>query len=89
MNALEGRRDMGENDISKPNGLKTAAADFLLMVSAGDIGEAYEMYVDIKGKHHNSFMPRGFEALRHAMEKAISSLRTSNSPSSIFWATAT
>jgi predicted SnoaL-like aldol condensation-catalyzing enzyme len=46
---------------------KQAAVDFLQMVVAGDIEKAYEKYVDMKGKHHNSFTPAGFPALQKGM----------------------
>jgi predicted SnoaL-like aldol condensation-catalyzing enzyme len=46
---------------------KHAAVQFLQMVVAGDIEEAYRKYVDMKGKHHNFFFPAGFPALQKAM----------------------
>ena len=46
---------------------KDAAVDFLKMVVAGKIDEAYAKYVDMKGKHHNIFTPAGMEALRKGM----------------------
>ncbi len=49
---------------------KKAAVDFLEMVIAGKIDEAYEKYVDTKGKHHNIFTPAGLAALRDGMKDA-------------------
>lgn len=46
---------------------KQAAVQFLQLVAAGHIDEAYRRYVDLRGKHHNPFFPAGFPALRKAM----------------------
>ncbi len=46
---------------------KDAATDFLQLVVAGRIEEAYRKHVDMNGKHHNPFFPAGFPALRKAM----------------------
>ena len=46
---------------------KSAAVEFLHMVIAGRIAEAYEKHVDMDGKHHNPFFPAGFSSLRDAM----------------------
>jgi len=51
---------------------KTAAVDFLEMVIAGKIDEAYEKYVDMSGKHHNLHTPTGLEAFREGMKSADS-----------------
>lgn len=50
---------MGEN--------KDNAIDFLKMVVAGKIDEAYTKHVDMKGKHHNVFTPAGMPALKKGM----------------------
>ncbi len=55
---------MTESDFS---GHKRAAVQFLQMVVAGQIEEAYAEYVDMQGKHHNPFFPAGFTALKHGM----------------------
>ncbi len=47
---------------------KEAATDFLKLVVAGRIEEAYRKHVDMNGKHHNPFFPAGMPALRKAME---------------------
>ncbi len=44
-----------------------AALDFLKMVVAGRIEQAYAKHVDMKGKHHNAYTPAGFEALKKGM----------------------
>lgn len=44
--------------------------DFLQKVVAGRIEEAYEKYVDLKGRHHNGFTPAGFPALKKGMMEA-------------------
>jgi predicted SnoaL-like aldol condensation-catalyzing enzyme len=44
-----------------------AAVQFLQLVVAGRIDEAYQKHVDMQGKHHNPFFPAGFPALRKAM----------------------
>ncbi len=55
---------MAENDIQAR---KQAAMQFLQLVVAGKIDEAYRKYVDLRGKHHNPFFPAGFPALKKAM----------------------
>ncbi len=47
---------------------KEMAVDFLELVVAGNIDEAYKKYVDMDGKHHNAFFPAGFPALQDAMK---------------------
>ncbi len=46
---------------------KQIAQEFLQMVVAGDIEQAYRKYADMQGKHHNFFFPAGFPALQKAM----------------------
>lgn len=48
---------------------KKAALQFLKLVVAGKIDEAYEKFVDINGRHHNTFFHAGFPALREAMKE--------------------
>ena len=58
------------NKMVKINAVKDNKQDaikFLRLVVKGDIEEAYEKYVDMKGKHHNAFFPAGFPALQKAM----------------------
>ncbi len=55
---------MAENDI---RARKQAAVQFLKIIVAGQIDEAYRRYVDLRGKHHNPFFPAGFPALKKAM----------------------
>jgi predicted SnoaL-like aldol condensation-catalyzing enzyme len=56
-------------DIPDPESRKQAAVEFLKMVVAGRIDEAYEKHVDLHGKHHNPFFAAGFPALQKAMEE--------------------
>jgi len=51
------------------NTRKQAAVEFLQLVVAGRIDEAYQKYVDMQGKHHNPYYPAGFPALKEAMIK--------------------
>ena len=44
------------------------ATDFLTMVIAGRIADAYQKYVDMQGKHHNVYFPAGFATLQKGME---------------------
>jgi predicted SnoaL-like aldol condensation-catalyzing enzyme len=44
-----------------------AAVQFLKLVTSGRIDEAYQRYVDMKGKHHNCYFPAGLPALKKAM----------------------
>jgi predicted SnoaL-like aldol condensation-catalyzing enzyme len=46
---------------------KQAAVQFLQLIVAGSIEEAYYKHVDMSGKHHNPFFPAGFPALKKAM----------------------
>lgn len=48
-------------------GHKNAALEFLRLVIAGRIDEAYQRHVDMRGKHHNLFFPAGFPALKKGM----------------------
>lgn len=56
-------------DTSSTQAHKQAAVQFLKLVVAGNIDEAYRKYVDTKGKHHNPFFPAGFPELQKAMEE--------------------
>ncbi len=58
----------GDNSHARPaDDHKRAAVQFLQMVVTGQIEGAYRQYVDIGGKHHNSFFAAGFRALRQGM----------------------
>jgi predicted SnoaL-like aldol condensation-catalyzing enzyme len=50
-------------------GRKQIAVEFLEMVGAGKIDDAYREYADPNGKHHNPFFAPGFTALREAMKE--------------------
>ncbi len=54
-----------ENDSSRVR--KDAAVDFLQLVVAGRIEEAYRKYVEMDGTHHNPHTPAGFQALKEGM----------------------
>ena len=49
------------------NTRKQAAVEFLQLVVAGRIDDAYTKHVDMRGKHHNPFYSAGFPALKKAM----------------------
>jgi predicted SnoaL-like aldol condensation-catalyzing enzyme len=53
-----------QNDIQAR---KQAAVEFLQLVERGEIEQAYQQYVDMRGKHHNPYFPAGFPALKQAM----------------------
>ncbi len=59
---------MTNSDTIRAN--KQAAVDFLQLVVAGRIEEAYQTHVDMQGKHHNPYFPAGFAALQQAMTEA-------------------
>ncbi len=59
--------DIGSSRFRSVQNRKEVAVKFLQLVVAGQIDEAYHEYVDLGGKHHNSFFPAGFPALRRAM----------------------
>lgn len=46
---------------------KQAAVDFLQLVIAGRIDQAYQKYVDMNGKHHNPWFEAGFVPLKKGM----------------------
>lgn len=46
-----------------------SATKFLALATSGKIDEAYQTYVDMSGKHHNTFTPAGFLALQGAMKE--------------------
>lgn len=46
---------------------KNVAVQFLQLVVAGRIDEAYQRHIDMEGKHHNPFFPAGFPALKKGM----------------------
>lgn len=46
---------------------KQAAVQFLQLVVEGRIDEAYQMHIDMNGKHHIPFFPAGFPALKMGM----------------------
>jgi predicted SnoaL-like aldol condensation-catalyzing enzyme len=46
---------------------KEAAVQFLQLVVAGHINEAYGQFVDMRGTHHNPHFRAGFSELRQAM----------------------
>lgn len=48
---------------------KEIAVQFLELVIASKIDEAYAEYVDMSGKHHNAYYPAGYETLREAMKE--------------------
>lgn len=45
---------------------KDAAVHFLQLLVAGRIEEAYALYVDMNGRHHNPFFAGNFAALKQA-----------------------
>ena len=49
--------------------LKDIASNFLHLVISGRIDEAYEKYIDIKGKHHNIYFQAGYSNLKDAMKE--------------------
>ena len=59
--------DNGPDLRSVLQGFKRSAVDFLQLVVAGRIDEAYRKHVNMQGKHHNPFFPAGFPALQKAM----------------------
>jgi|SRR5208337_2578141 len=48
---------------------REAALEFLNLVIAGEIDQAYRDFVSVNGKHHNVFFAAGFAALRQAMKE--------------------
>jgi len=52
---------------SQTEARRQAAKQFLQLVVAGQIDEAYQRHVDPSGKHHNPLFAEGFPALKKAM----------------------
>jgi predicted SnoaL-like aldol condensation-catalyzing enzyme len=48
---------------------KETAVKFLKSVVAGEIDKAYNEYVDLKGKHHNTYFQAGFPVLKEGMKE--------------------
>src|SRR4030065_813611 len=46
---------------------KESALDFLQLVIAGSIDEAYDNYVNMHGKHHNVYFSAEFASLKQGM----------------------
>jgi predicted SnoaL-like aldol condensation-catalyzing enzyme len=46
---------------------KERAVDFLQLVAAGNIEEAYHAYVNMHGKHHNMYYSADFASLKEGM----------------------
>ena len=46
---------------------KEIALDFLQLVMAGSIDEAYESYVNMHGRHHNVYFSAEFSSLKRGM----------------------
>jgi predicted SnoaL-like aldol condensation-catalyzing enzyme len=46
---------------------KESAVDFLQLVVAGSIDEAYDNYVNMHGKHHNMYFSAEFVSLKQGM----------------------
>jgi predicted SnoaL-like aldol condensation-catalyzing enzyme len=49
---------------------KDKAIHFLELIIAGKIDEAYELYIEVDGKHHNMYTPAGFGSLQEGMQAA-------------------
>ncbi|HEY1405257.1 MAG TPA: nuclear transport factor 2 family protein [Spirochaetota bacterium] len=49
---------------------KDTAVQFLELVVAGQIDDAFRQYVDMDGTHHNQYSGAGFPSLRQAMFEA-------------------
>lgn len=53
---------------SNPEQNKQSAVDFLQMIVAGKIDEAYQKYADMEGRHHNIFTKADFTELKQGMK---------------------
>ncbi len=70
-NMNQSRTKPGETSNSKTRKTshKQDALNFLEMVTAGEIDDAYLKFTATGGKHHNPFFQAGFDALREAMKE--------------------
>jgi predicted SnoaL-like aldol condensation-catalyzing enzyme len=55
--------------MSSPENNKEIAIKFLKLVVAGETDKAYNEFVDLKGKHHNTYFPAGFSVLKEGMKE--------------------
>lgn len=46
---------------------KEIAVDFLNLIAAGNIDEAYDSYVNMRGRHHNVYYAADFTSLKQGM----------------------
>ena len=57
-----------EKAFERPTDHKKIARQFMELVIAGKIDDAYKKYVSLNGKHHNAYFPKGFPELQAAMK---------------------
>lgn len=48
---------------------KASATGFLRLVAAGEVDEAYRLYIGARFRHHNPYFPGDAEALKAAMQE--------------------
>jgi predicted SnoaL-like aldol condensation-catalyzing enzyme len=58
-----------ETTYIQPTDHKQIACQFLELVIAGKIDNAFKKYVSSNGKHHNAYFREGFPVLREAMKE--------------------
>ena len=56
-------------DVNHMELYKDKAVDYLKMIVAGEIDEAYEKYTSPELRHHNPYFPGDVEALKQAMKE--------------------
>ena len=60
---------INENSVNTAQGNKNAAMEFLRLVAAGKVRDAYRKHVGPEFRHHNPFFPGDAESLMTAMEE--------------------
>jgi predicted SnoaL-like aldol condensation-catalyzing enzyme len=64
------KNDPEPGQVENPvDGHKQAALQFLKLIEAGQIEEAYRKYVAANGRHHNPYFQAGFSALQKGMQE--------------------
>ena len=61
--------DANGTTVDKETDPKQIARQFMELVIAGKIDDAYKKYVSSNGKHHNAYFREGFQALQEAMKE--------------------
>lgn len=68
MTRIKGQ-DANTSAVERETERKQVSQQFMELVIAGNIDDAYKKYVSPNGKHHNPYFRKGFPALQEAMKE--------------------